>query len=458
MARIAVIGGGISGLAIGFELLERGLAPEELALLEAADRPGGNIRTDREEGFAFEWGPNGFLDNSPPTLDLVKRLGIEEKLLPSRETSAIRFLFRNGRLHEVPTGPSGMFRTRLLSFGGKLRIFQEPFIPRGGHPAESVYEFAARRIGDEAARVMVDAMVSGVYAGDAKRLELRAAFPRMAELEAKYGGLVKALFAIRKEKKKEGAPSSGPAGPGGRLTSFTGGMQDLIDALAAKLGPSLHTRAPARALARDGHEWKIEIGGREGVRADAVVLACPSTGAARLTGGVDPELPPLFEAIPSASIAVVATAYRIEDLDAPPHGFGFLVPRGEGPRVLGCLWSSSIWGERRAPGSHVLLRTMVGGAHDPTAVDLPDEDLLAIVAKDLGTAMGLRAKPDIHRIFRYRRGIPQYEPGHTGRLDVIRARLAAQPGLHIAGNSYGGISMNHCIAEASAVAEAVLAE
>ncbi|MFH1279633.1 MAG: protoporphyrinogen oxidase [Candidatus Eisenbacteria bacterium] len=458
MARIAVIGAGVSGLAVGFELRERGLAPEDMLVLEAADRPGGNIRTDREEGFAFEWGPNGFLDNSPPTLGLVTRLGIEDRLLPSRESSAIRFIFRAGRLHEVPTGPPGIFGTKLLSIGGKLRIFQEPFVPRGGHPSESVYDFAARRIGDEAARVMVDAMVSGVYAGDAKRLELRAAFPRMAELEARYGGLVKALFAIRKEKKREGAKSSGPAGPGGRLTSFTGGMEDLIEALAAKLGGSLRTGAPVRALSREGREWKIEIEGREAVRAETVVLSCPAVAAGRLVGGVDRELASLLEAIPSASIAVVATAYRKEDLERAPHGFGFLVPRGEGPRILGCLWTSSIWGERRAPETHVLLRSMVGGAHDPVAVDLPDEELLAIVARDLQAAMGLRAKPDIHRIFRYRRGIPQYEPGHTARLDEIRARLAAQPGLHIAGNSYGGISMNHCIAEAPGVAEAALGQ
>ncbi len=455
MQRVVIGGGGISGLTIGFELLERGLRPEDLVVLEAQARPGGNIRTDQTEGFRIEWGPNGFLDNSPPTLDLIRRLGIEERILPSRETSAIRFIYRGGKLHEVPTGPAGMLGTGLLSLPGKLRIFMEPFIPQGGHPEETVFDFAARRIGSEAARVMVDSMVSGVFAGNARKLELRAAFPRMTELEANYGGLVKALLAIKRERKREGRTSSGPAGPGGKLTSFQHGMEELISALAGKLAGSLRTRARATRVLRHGNLWHVDIEGSKPVKADRVVLAGPAHVSARLLAETDDEAAALLGRIPSASISVVATAYPKEKLETPPRGFGFLVPRGEGVRILGCLWTSSIW-ENRAPDRYVLLRTMVGGAHDPEAIELSDEALLEVVAHDLQTTMGIAAEPSMYRIYRYRDGIPQYEPGHTGRLERIRACLSAHPGLFISGNAYGGIAVNHCVKEAPGVADAVL--
>lgn len=454
MPRVAIVGAGISGLATGFELLQRGLPPDELVVLEADDRPGGNIRTERVGDFVIEWGPNGFLDSSPPTLDLVTRLGLAERLLPSRETSAIRFIFRGGRLHEVPTSPVGMFKTGLLSWPGKLRLCCEPLIPRGGSDGESVFDFAARRIGSEPARIMVDSMVSGVFAGDAKRLELKAAFPRMTELEAKYGGLVRALIAIQRERKREGRTSSGPAGPGGRLTSFRGGMDDLVDALVDSLGNSVRTGTKVVGLSWDGTAWSLEVAHARPIVADAIVLACPSRVTAALVRDLAPEASQLLDLIPSASISVVATAYSLESLDAEPWGFGFLTPRGEGPRILGCLWTSSIW-ENRSPKTHALLRTMVGGAHDPAAIDLSDAELLEVVARDLRTTMGLRAEPEFHRIYRHRQGIPQYEPGHCARLQRIREHLAEHPGLFIAGNSYGGIAVNHCVAEAPRIAQQV---
>jgi oxygen-dependent protoporphyrinogen oxidase len=452
--RIVIVGAGISGLAVGFELLERGIAGGDLVVLEAEGRPGGTIWTDRHDGFVVERGPNGFLDSSPPTLELVRRIGLDDRLLPSEETAAIRFIYRNGRLHRLPMGPFALAGSGLLSTRGKLRLLREPFVPRGGSPEESVFDFAARRIGSEAARVLVDAMVSGVFAGDAKRLELCAAFPRMEEMERRYGGLVRALLAIRRERKRKGEPGSGagPAGPGGRLTSFVGGLEEIIEALARRIGSSLRLGAPAEAIdAGAGGEYRVRLASGETIDADAVVLSSPSPAAARLVRALDGELASLLAEIPSASIAVVATIYRTDEM-AAPRGFGFLVPRGEGPRILGCLWDSSTW-RGRAPESRVLLRTMIGGAHDPDATRMSDAELLDLVARDLGSCMGLRAEPISHRIYRYSLGIPQYRPGHTARLARIRERLARRPGLFVAGNSYGGISLNHCVAEAPSVAE-----
>jgi len=464
MPDVVVVGGGVSGMTVGLELVDAGLASDRLLVLEAADRPGGHIWADRAEGYVVEAGPNGFLDNSPPTLRLVERLGIGDRLLPSNAAAAIRYIYSRGKLRRVPKGPGGLLTSGLLTLGGALRVFKEPFIKAGGSPEESVFDFAARRIGAEAAATLVDAMVSGVFAGDARQLELAAAFPKMAAMEAEHGGLVKAMIAIRKQRKREAAErgaeavsaQGGPSGPSGRLTSFVDGFEELPRALAARLGPSLRTGCPVARLERANRGWRVHAGSGEAIDARAVVLACPAPRAAALAGEVDPELGSELGAIRSTTIAVVATGYPVEEVGGAPPGFGFLVPRDQGVRILGCLWTSSIW-EGRAPADRVLLRTMVGGAHDPGAVDLADDELLAIVREDLARTMGLAIGPVFTRVFRHRLGISQYPPGHTARLGRIREILDRSPGLVVSGSSYGGISVNHCVAEAPDVAGRVLA-
>jgi len=464
MTRVAIVGGGISGLTVAFELLEAGLAREEVVVLESAPRAGGNIRTLEEDGFRIEAGPNGFLDNSPPTLDLVRRLGLEDRLLPSNAASAVRFIYARGKLRKVPKGPLGMLGSGLLPLGGRLRVFLEPFVRAGGTPEETVHEFAARRIGARAASTLVDAMVSGVFAGDARDLELAAPFPKMAAMEAEHGGLVKAMLALATQRKREARARGetppkrgGPAGPGGHLTSFVDGFEELPRALADRLGDLVRTDCGVERISSAGSGgFTLELAAGAPVEAQAVVLACPAVRAAGLVEDLDGKLAATLAEIESSTIAVVATGYRLADLDGPPPGFGFLVPRGEGPRILGCLWTSSIW-RGRAPDSRVLLRTMVGGAHDLEAVELPEEELESIVARDLEQCMGLTATPFFRRIFRYRSGIAQYRRGHGARLARIDERLAAHRGLLVSGSSYGGISVNHCIAEAPEVSRQVLA-
>jgi oxygen-dependent protoporphyrinogen oxidase len=232
------------------------------------------------------------------------------------------------------------------------------------------------------------------------------------------------------------------------------GFEELPRALAERLGGSIRASCPARGLARTDRGWRVTIEGGEPIEARAVVLACPADVAARIVEGVDPELDPELGAIRSTTIAVVGTGYRAADEGGPPRGFGFLVPRGRGVRILGCLWTSSIW-NGRAPDDHVLLRTMIGGAHDPGAVDLTDDELLAIASEDLSQTMGLEAEPVFVRVFRHRHGIPQYPPGHTARLARVDEILARHKGLFVSGSSYGGISVNHCVAEAPDVAQRV---
>lgn len=489
--RVVVVGGGIAGLSVAVAL-ERAAteeAPLEVVVLEAAPRPGGNIRSERLSGSLCEWGPNGFLDNAPATLELVARLGLEERLLVSSDSARRRFIFRNGALRSVPDGIGSFLRSDLLSWPGKLRLLGEPFSRARVQEDESIHEFARRRIGHEAAEVLIGSMVSGVFAGDSRELSLRACFPRMREMEDEHGSLFRAMLARRRAKRRgdgldslrpaPGAPAGddrtsggsnphprekGAIGmPGGRLTSFREGLQELIDALGRRLGQVLRVGTGARSLhAIDGRSssdpeglrhgrWWIETTKGERIEADSVVLTLPAREAAPLTRALDSDLAGLLLEIESAPLLVVCLGYERSQLPYPLDGFGFLVAPGQGPRILGALWDSSIF-PNRAPEGSVLIRVMLGGARDPSAIDLVDEAVLDLVRKDLATTMRLDRSAGFARIFRHPGGIPQYTLGHHARLRRMEARLASHPGLYLAGSSYRGVSINACIQDSGPLA------
>jgi oxygen-dependent protoporphyrinogen oxidase len=458
--KVVVIGGGVAGLATAFELRERGIAS---LVLERSPRLGGNIRTTREDGFTVEWGPNGFLDNVPETLDLVRRLGIEDRLQVSSDAARRRFLWRRGKLRELPESPPRFLLSPILSVRGRLRVLCEPFAKDapGGVADESVHSFAARRIGREAADVLVDAMVSGVYAGDARRLSLRSTFPKMHAMEAEHGSLFRAMRArgkARREARKRGEspPDGGPAGPGGTLTSFRDGFEELIRALASALPEEdVRTNAHVLELRREADAWRVVLE-RETLEAELVVLAVPAWAAAEVVHGLDRGLASELGDTPGAGLSVIGASWPETDLPEPLAGFGFLVPRTEGLRSLGTLWDSSVF-PGRAPAGRVLLRTMIGGAQDGAALWLSDEELVTAVLEDLQTTMGIEKPPDRTWVFRHPRGIPQYELGHGDRLRRIEERLADLPGLHLTGNSYRGISVNLCVVDARRTAEEIAA-
>jgi oxygen-dependent protoporphyrinogen oxidase len=446
-----VVGGGIAGLASAYEILE--IHPQSrLILLEAAERMGGNIRTTREDGFTVEWGVNGFLDNVPETLDLISRIGLSGDLLPAAEASAKRFIFREGRLREVPLSPPRFLASDLLSWRGRFRVCGEPFARRSPEGDETVFDFASRRIGREAAEILVDAMVSGVYAGDSRALSLASTFPRMREMEERHGSLVRAMMARRKE--RDSKRGGGPAGPGGVLTSLRGGMDGLIERLGERVGGErirIGTSVDGiERLAAEG-AYRLRLRGTSGrvdaVEARQVVVAAPARAAARFLSSLDPILAEDLGGIAYAPLAVIAFAYRAGDLERVPDGFGFLAPHGQGLRLLGCLWDSSIF-PARAPEGWVLLRGMIGGACDPDGIALSDSDLERTMREDLERSMGIRAKPRKSWVFRHPLGIPQYTVGHGARLERIGAGLARLPGLHLTGNSYRGVAVNACVKEA----------
>lgn len=460
MTRVAIVGGGIAGLATAHAL--RTQAPDaEVIVLEAGDRVGGHIRSESIDGYLCEAGPDGFLDNAPSTLAFVDELGLASRLMPSRDEARRRFIFRGGRLHEVPLSPAAFVASGLLSLPGKLRVFAEPLSARAPRHDETILAFAERHMGREAAHVLVGSMVSGIFAGDASQLSLRACFPKMHDMDAEYGSLVRAMLAKRRERRQ----SNGMGAPAGRLTSFAGGMEDLVRAVAASLGAVIQTNRRVTELQVRQSAGPRLVGARafslatatQRIEADAIVLAGPAFETAELLRSYAPAVSQQLLAIETAPLAVVCLGYDEATLASdrgPLNGFGFLVPRGEGVRILGALWETSIYGER-APDGKALIRVMIGGATDPSVVALGDGELLRIIRADLERTMGLRVEPEFVHIVRHKRGIPQYTIGHLARLDRIESGLTGAPGLFLAGNSYRGVAVNSCIDEGRKLASRV---
>jgi oxygen-dependent protoporphyrinogen oxidase len=459
--RVVVVGAGVSGLAIAFEIAERAERferPVELLCLDAASRAGGHIQSERRNGFLCEWGPTGFLDNAPATLTLVRRLALEQDMLPANEGAGHRFLYRRGALRALPNSPGAFLRSRILSWPGKLRVACEGFVPRG--PAledESVHDFATRRIGAEAAETLIDAMVSGIWAGDTRQLSVKATFPKMVEMERVHGGLFRAMLAKRGAGRGAEQTAGGPFGPGGTLTSFRSGMQALTDALAAALGRRLRLNTRIEAISDMGRRgFRVHLQEGAPIETDAVVLAAPAFASARMVRAMDPQLVTALEAIPYTSLAVIHLGFARETLDACPQGFGFLAPRNQGLRSLGSLWPSDIF-EGRAPSGLRLTSTMIGGAHDEDVVDLDDNALFAIVREELHRAMGFVVAPRFKLLIRHAKAIPQYTLGHLDRVAAVDEAIRKRPGLFVGGNGLRGLSVNLCIEEAGPQAEQVLA-
>ncbi len=452
-----IVGGGISGLALA-HFLRTQRPGGTIELWEASDRLGGTIGTDRIDGYSVDWGPNGFLDREPLTLELVHELGLDDKLEPADKSSEKRFILKNRRLHPVPFSPPLILTTGLLRPAEKLRIFAEPFIPaRRDDGDESVFDFAARRIGRGAAETFVDPMVSGVFGGLARELSLPACFPIMRELEVRYGGLVRGMIARQRERRREkpgtrpARKSGGPAGPGGWLTSFKSGLDVLVDRLRETMGPAIKIgRSVSRIARRDG-SWEVCDSHDGRVCTRNVILACPTYAAATILSDSDRALSEALEAIPYAPIVVVATGHRRDDIAHPLDGFGFLVPRNQGLRTLGSIWTSSIF-SGRAPEGHVQFRTMLGGAGDHEVMNLTDGQLWDTIRRELGPLLGIRGEPVFMKIYRWQRGIPQFTLGHRERRSEIERLAGRHPGLHLIGNAYYGVSLNDCVKMAHRIA------
>ena len=448
---LIIVGGGMAGLSCAWRLAAAGLRP---LVLEAADEGGGNVRSETVDGFRLERGPHTFLSSADQLFTLASEAGLDEQLVQSRPSASARFIVRDGRLHRAPDGPGTFFSTRLLTWRAKLRLAAEPLFTGRGLQADSAQRFFERRFGQEAARVIAGAFVSGVYAGDPSALSAPAAFPLFWGFEQTAGSMVRGAFRLQRQKKAARHALGENAPPRRRgLWSFRRGLGQFSGALAGTLGSAFRAASPVDQLTFDAGEFRVAGDGGD-LRTPQLVLAVPPHEAAKLLAGVDPLLADLLNGIPMAPVAVVSLGFR-ERLTSLPDGFGFLAPRGEGVRSLGVLFPSRVF-EGRAPEGGDLLTGYIGGMLDPGALDLDDDALTDVILDDLARLTGCRNRPDMVRVTRHRAAIPQLVIGHLERMTDIRQRLENIPGLHLAGNYLRGVGIKDAVASGLATAEAIL--
>ncbi len=455
MSRVVVIGGGISGLSCA-RLIQDKAPGTEVVVLEASKRSGGTIRSGRDGGFLWEAGPSGFLNRDPSTLAIAERVGLADEIICGDEQVRRRYILSDGRLRRFPDSPRTFMTSDLLSVRARARVLMEPAVaPAPAGADETVGQFARRRLGREAAELLVDPVVSGIYAGDPDRLSVQAAVPHLAGLDGNGKSLIRGLLQTRR---RPDTPSSAPSGIGrSRYVSFRGGIGQLTDALARSLGPSLHHNSPVTRVRRDKDQWRVEIGGRNPTEllADVVVSAAPGPAARGYLGGLHPRLDEVCGHVPYAPVTMVALGYREADIPNPLAGFGYLVPSREGGNILGVLWSTSIFPGQRGDRGKVLLQAVLGGARNTHICQLDDQDLVHQVQVQLRQALGIAAAPITRQVHRHNLGIPQYQVGHKRRLQRAEAALLSLPGLLITGNAFRGVGINTCTAEAGRVSDAV---
>ena len=461
--RLVVVGGGITGLAAAHHALE--LARErrialELTLVEARERLGGTIATERAGGFLIEAGPDSFLSEKPWALALCRRLGLEDRLARTDDRYRKVFVWHAGRLHPLPDGwellaPTRLapfLSSRLFSWPGKLRMAFDLVLPRGIADDESLGAFVRRRLGREALERVAQPLVAGIYTADPDDLSLTATMPRFAELEKQERSIILGLRRARRRARETGVS-------GARWSLFVTlkeGMEDLVAALATRLQPgTVLLKQRVAGVERRGDRWRVATAEGADLDADRVIVATESHAAARMLRYVDPTLATLLAEIPYASSATVTLGYRRADVPHPLDGFGFVVPRTEKRALLACTFSSVKYAGR-APEGDVLLRAFVGGALNEAVLELDDAPLVMRARAELREALGITAAPALARVFRWPKAMPQYHVGHLARVETIERRAGALPGLDLAGGAYRGVGIADCVRSGEAAAERAL--
>ena len=462
MKRIAIIGGGISGLSAAFYMEKARAAGVELeyTLFESGQRLGGCMSSDYIEGCLVEAGPDSFLTEKPWALSLCQELGIADQLIGSNDSQRKTYIVVKGRLVVMPDGLMFMVPTRLVptalsplfSWRTKIRMARELLHPpRPMHNDETVAEMVERHFGAEVVDRLADPLLSGVYGGDAGKLSARAVLPRFVEMEEKYGSLSRAMLAARQ--KMSQAAGKQPARS--LFTSLKDGMQQMVDAVVTRLDPAaIRLRQHIQRVYPENGGWRVSIEMNGDERYDAVILATPANVAGTLLDGVDRGLARNLLDITYSSSVTVTLGYYKDQLAKLPPGFGFLVPRSEGTRMLACTFVHNKF-PHRAPADKGILRCFLGGARDEAVLGLTDEEMLDTVYRELRDLVKLDARPIFARVYRWREAMAQYEPGHIARVQSIEMRVAEIPGLALAGNAYHGIGVPDCIRSGKEAANSV---
>ncbi len=432
---VAVIGGGLTGLTAAWQLHRAGVP---VVVFEAAALPGGVIASTRDGAWLWESGPNTLLEGTADVAAFVDAVGLGGRRCYAADSANNRYVVRDAQLVAMPTSPMAFVRTRLFSWRAKLGLVGELWRARAPADAEeSVADFVERRLGREFLDYAINPFVGGVYAGDPRRLSVRHGFPKLHALEQEHGSLLRGAFRRRN--------TSG--GPKGRIFSFPEGLAELPRALAASLGGAVRYATRVQAIRRTAGGWTIESGGPAGAESfSAVLCALPADALAQLRFEGVPGAERLAElqAIEQPPVVSVFTGYRREDVAHPLDGFGLLMPEVERRRILGVLFSSTLF-PGRAPEGHVALSTFVGGVRSPELARLDDAGLRQLVREELGALLGVRGEPVYCHVQRWPRAIPQYTLGYERFKAIFTGLEAAAPGLHFGGNARDGISLANCI-------------
>ena len=448
-----IIGGGLSGLAMGYYLGKK-VKRDEILLLEKGKNLGGNIGSEKLGGFIFDRGPKGFLGGGRKTLELVKEIGLWEKMRLSEEESAIRYIWKDGRLNPVPMDLKSIFFSRLVDLGLLKDVLKEYFKGKGGYRNgdESVEEFITRRFSRRVLIPFIEVMVTGIYGGDVRKLSAESIFPRLRFLEREYGSILKGFLKERKvrarwRKAKEDGLSEEIRGIGERrLVSFEGGMGDLIEGLEEGLGVEVEKGVELLGIRYEGGELGVEYrdsrGGLKRYGVGDLIMAVPSYESGKHLKAINVGLSRELEGIEYAPMSVLCFGYR--EKVHRYKGFGFLSGRGEGLRMLGSIWNDRIFPHMSEEGG-VNLTMMYGGACDLGVVGLGENELIDQGLRDLKKVMGIERMPDEVCVFLYERGIPQYNRGHSDRVRRIRGILKKERGIHVLGNYIDGVGVNDCI-------------
>ncbi|WP_020468279.1 protoporphyrinogen oxidase [Zavarzinella formosa] len=456
LPRIAIVGGGLAGLAVAFRI-EQLLPMAHLTILEKKPAPGGNIASPLIDGYRVETGPNGFLDAKPSTMNLCRELGIADELIAASEGSRKnRYLCIGGKLVALPGSLGAFIRSPLLGWRGKFNVLWEKYRrPNPPEEEESIADFARRRAGSEVADVLADAFVTGIHAGDPKLLSVDAAFPRLKQFERDFGSVSRG-FRNASRLRRAAAKAEGREPQPVKMWSFRNGLGRLIDRFAEVLSDSLKLNSPVHRVRQmlDG-TWQLLLDDDQVLSADAVVMTSPAHAQAKQLRELDATLADELAGIPHNKIAVVALGYRQKD--AGKHsldGFGFITPQSTRRDVLGVQWCSSIF-PGRAPEGHVLWRALCGGWNRPDILEWDDARLTEAVHRELQQVMGVANFPAFRHIIRWENAIPQYHVGHLARVARIDREAAKWPGLFLGGNAFRGVAINDQTEDAERIAAAV---
>jgi protoporphyrinogen/coproporphyrinogen III oxidase len=451
---IAIVGGGITGLAAALWLAQH--RPEHRVMLfEREPRLGGKIITEHVGELVIEGGPDSFLASKPHGMAFCHDVGIENQLIPSRPENRKAYVVRDGQLYPIPDGLTGLIPSRLqpimdsplLTPEGKARFALEPTVPAGPQTGdESLAGFIERRFGAEVFARLIEPLMAGIYAGDGRHLSLAATFPQLREMERLHGSVLRGIQA---------QAATPPTGQRPGFVTPIDGMGQLVKAACTHLAAStIAVNGGVKRLARSSSGFDLTLDTGETVAAHGVIIATPAYAAASLLSSIDIDLAHALDTIPYVSTATISLAYPANALPHPLNGSGYIVPRAEGTPILACTWVSSKF-TNRAPDGTVLLRGFIGRSGQEESLSRSDEELVSLVQGELKARLGVHAPPEVHRVYRWPRGIPQYSIGHLDRLRSIETALAATTGLQVAGAAYHGVGIPDCIASGEQAAISV---